>query len=292
MKIRVISVALLATVIAAGTAQAKSIRTVGAPVNTPPSSFAGSQFVDNAGCVYVRGGIGGNVTWVPRVTRDRKPVCGQTPTFRAATAVETAPTPAPVVIVPAPARSTTSGTSRQRTAAQPATTSTVKRVVPQSTGPKVYAMPKPPAGFKYAFEDGRLNPNRGERTATGRAAMNRIWTQEVPRRLVDPKSPVHVAVMPNSYRVSTKSRSAAKAQKQDAAGQIYVQVGSYARSANAKTAATQVHRLGFPVRAMNVKRGGETLQIVLAGPFESEAESHRALRKARKSGFDDAFLRK
>jgi hypothetical protein len=57
------------------------------PANFPPASFKGKQFVDNRGCVYVKAGFDGAVTWVPRVTRARKHVCGQTPSFGGQTAV-------------------------------------------------------------------------------------------------------------------------------------------------------------------------------------------------------------
>jgi len=66
------------------------------PSNFPPSSFGGAQFVDNAGCVFVRAGFDGNVTWIPRMTRARKQICGQTPTFgKAKPAARTAAAPAP-----------------------------------------------------------------------------------------------------------------------------------------------------------------------------------------------------
>lgn len=50
----------------------------------------------------------------------------------------------------------------------------------------LYALSKPPAGYKYAFGERRHNPNRGERSLEGRAAMRRVWTDDVPQKLIDP----------------------------------------------------------------------------------------------------------
>ena len=51
------------------------------PANLPPSGYIGTEFVDNRGCIYIRAGSISNPTWVPRVTRDRKQVCGRKPSF-------------------------------------------------------------------------------------------------------------------------------------------------------------------------------------------------------------------
>ncbi|WP_234988712.1 SPOR domain-containing protein [Tropicibacter naphthalenivorans] len=60
--------------------------------------------MDNNGCVYVRAGFDGNVTWVPRVSRSREQVCGQKPTFGTVAAAPAAPaTSAPQIAVTAPA---------------------------------------------------------------------------------------------------------------------------------------------------------------------------------------------
>lgn len=87
--------------------EAQTLRSDSTPAEFPPASYAGKQYVDSKGCVYIRAGIDGNVTWVPRVTRDRKIVCGFKPSLAGTTAVAAAPRPAAepevISIAPAPA---------------------------------------------------------------------------------------------------------------------------------------------------------------------------------------------
>ncbi|GLS81314.1 SPOR domain-containing protein [Paracoccus marinus] len=51
----------------------------GRPAEPPPADFTGGQFIDSAGCVFVRG----DGVWDARQARDGSPICGYPPTFSA-----------------------------------------------------------------------------------------------------------------------------------------------------------------------------------------------------------------
>ncbi|MDF1873142.1 SPOR domain-containing protein [Vannielia sp.] len=74
----------------------------------------------------------------------------------------------------APATTTKTTTRPRRQVAAPAP-APQRTAVPVST----------PKGYKKVWTDGRLNPERGERTQRGRDQMALLWTQDVPRRLID-----------------------------------------------------------------------------------------------------------
>lgn len=98
---RLIACGWIAAGFSAGALDAQQLRDVQAPAEFPPASFKGSQYVDSKGCAFIRAGIDGNVTWVPRVNRQRKLLCGQTPTElaeRASVATPTAQVPVKITV--------------------------------------------------------------------------------------------------------------------------------------------------------------------------------------------------
>jgi len=143
---RVIAVSAIAAVMGmlGAQAQAQSLREASPPAEFPPASFKGKQYVDSRGCIYIRAGIDGNVTWVPRVTRGRKQVCGYKPTLAPGTATAAAKPkgPAPVMITLPPEDRPD---ATQPDATRPAAAQAPKPL-PQAVAkpaPKAVAEPKP-----------------------------------------------------------------------------------------------------------------------------------------------------
>lgn len=413
MGFKFLSVAALAAVFGASAAQAQSVGKLGGPANPPPAGFTGQQFVDSRGCVFLKAGYGGQVSWVPRVGRDRKAMCGYPPTGSTRGAIEVAsaaemavkpeamaepvavtkpapvvvaqpvvePVAAPVVAVAQPAAVYVPKTPARQPApyakAAPVagyevvavgpgpgqigcytSAPVAERVKLRSGGtavvctrgdggltgwrPPIYprgagvgaalsdgvqvargisggaeggyvdgyaaasdAVPTPPKGYKLAWKDDRLNPNRGKGTAQGWADQAQVWTNDVPARLVSDQPAARKKVVVYSSKgaskgskvtVSTKGKATAdlgapRKKVTAAGGAAYVQVGTFGVPANAEGAASRLSGMGLPVARSKISRGGQAMQIVLAGPFASAAEAQAALSMARGAGFGDAFLR-
>ncbi|MCA0872423.1 SPOR domain-containing protein [Seohaeicola saemankumensis] len=131
---RVIAVSVMLASLGLSALNAQTLRNSAPPAEFPPASYKGKQYVDSQGCIYIRAGIDGNVTWVPRVSRERKQICGYKPTLTAgagATA-QPAPTQQPTVITVAPTQQ-----PAPKPAAKPAATPAPK------PAPRTAAAPKP-----------------------------------------------------------------------------------------------------------------------------------------------------
>lgn len=217
------TIILALAVLTAAPVAAQQLREARPPAELPPATYTGKQYVDSRGCVYVRAGIDDAVVWVPRVTRDRRQVCGNRPT-RVAGALPAPEADAPRLIVsgnppgaapgaaaapvavPAPATAPAPGRSARVVprhvydAGRNAGTFRVPpgyrrvwtddRLNPRRAEVSLTPAKRPrssavPAGYRQVDRgDGRLNPHRGARTAAGDARTDAIWTRTVPRRLV------------------------------------------------------------------------------------------------------------
>lgn len=80
MTVKMLSGTVLALMLTVSASEAQKLSQIGSPLNPPPASFKGQQFVDSRGCLFLRAGFGGVVNWVVRVDRSHKPICGLTPT--------------------------------------------------------------------------------------------------------------------------------------------------------------------------------------------------------------------
>lgn len=405
------SVTVLVAVLGLGMAQAQTLDQIGGPREVPPSSYKDQTYIDSRGCVFLRVGYGGQISWVPRVTRNRKVMCGYAPTFAAKPAVapvQQAAAPAATPLIPQPqqqmlgapidtvASLTTPPTIEATTAvaplAKPAVTGAPTAMVaaqpvakysapvvrndrapapgpgqvgcytsvpvaqrlhttdggsvvlctkgngtlegarapiymrvsnskPEQIGagilPARFAanqgsigaqapialrvLPAIPKGYKAAWSDGRLNPNRAVGTAEGQAQQDMIWTRQVPARLVPaPRLKRQIVVSTKSApkavwqaAVSPARTRPVPAVAAPAVGKVklYVQIGTFSMPANAATARARLHRAGLPVGTAKISKNGKALQIVVAGPFFDLTEAHAALQITRNVGFGDAFIR-
>ncbi len=401
---RAIAIVVIAGSMGVGAAvEAQSLKDQ--PNEFPPASYKGAQYVDSKGCAYIRAGVDGSVTWVPRVNRDRKVLCGFKPTQiagaskqqaapqmdknvvvlqaakpeqgapkatakpaaapraeaktkpRVVTIQPTKPAAKPVKAAPrakaaavvsapeskrvrrdlgqVPRRAGVESSCRDGAATykgmavrcgpqaelpytpgsgNPTATAPViqidrrgssyqgatqGRIVREGqVGPNVRVVPRHiyekrkhamvhaelPEGYARVFDDGRLNPHRGEQTFGGKASMERIWHSGVPYELRRGNAETAAPV------VSSKSTPTRKALR--IGGQGYVKVATYTDYAAAQSAARKVRALGMPVRIGTYEQQGVTRRMVLAGPYGDAARAEGALAKARGAGFPGATLRK
>ena len=176
------------------------------------------------------------------------------------------------------------------------------RVVPrhvyenqQINGPAIVV----PKGYKPAWDDDRLNPKRAHQTLAGKAQMDQIWSETLPRRLITRDDRRAVAYEPTEYvpvgnsqsttTLSTRSTSVKAPRK---ASHRYVQAGLFQSDTSARKAAKRLAKSGLPVRIGKVVHKGVSYPAVFAGPFQTQAQLDGAYDRVIASGYRNARLRK
>lgn len=173
---RVLAIAVIAASVGVGFVQAQSSGRNAVPAEFPPSSFDGRQYVDSNGCVFIRAGISGNISWIPRITRSREVLCGFQPSLaKAKPAAAPAQPVARKVASPRPAQTTRATptpktSSRAQTTRQPVQVTAPARKQPiVTTQPRTVRVAKPkiiaPAPVKTVKPVKIVKPVRTTRSA-------------------------------------------------------------------------------------------------------------------------------
>lgn len=307
---------VVAVGIAPSAPSAQSVDEFGIPAEFPPASYTGRQYVDSRGCVYIRAGIDGSTTWVPRVTRDRSVICGAEPTLTPTTS----PAPAaPVRTAPAASGTAIAGTA----AAQPMSRThvahtkrpqanppvvrdsrTLRVATRETVGPNTYIAPRHvvesqlaardgvhvPKGYEPVWEDDRLSLTRAHQTYSGQDQSAQFWDRDVPRNLVPRRESGTVTVSSQGATrtgaptLSTRSAAAAPSHR-------YVEAGVFRTESKAREAARLMTQAGLPAAISPRRSGGVTYTAALAGPFATQAQLDAAFARLR-TAYPGATLRK
>lgn len=288
MRGRIFFLGWMAVAAGAPAVLAQTLSDIPGPAELPPLGYADKTYVDSRGCVFLRAGYGGQETWVPRVTKDRKPLCGYAPTEVASTRpAPAAPAPVdPAPVEPAPV--------------DPAPV----EAAPVAAAP-VAAAPVEPAPPAPAPAAGTADPAAPGAEASLQAAPDPspdpAATAVAPEPAVSAPAPAATAVReppPAPPKAAVPRKAAApkaqvtRAPTPDPTRGLYVQAGSFAVPANADAARDRLRALGLPTaRADVIGPRGQRLRVVLVGPIDDPSARRAALDTVRTAGFSDAFIR-
>lgn len=290
MRCEVVLAAAFAACLAVGPGALAQSGEASRPAEPPPPGFTGSQYVDSAGCAFARASHGGQVTWVPRMRRDRTPICGQTPT---AAPAETPAAAAAAPLPPQPAAATPR-TAKVRDTAAPARRAAPAPVAAGQRGLAVLSVEDLPPGATLCPANApraqlyRLGNGREVvRCGSGGGKVRFVGRGDLREGALAVSIGGTTYYTPEALRGTQRLDPAPGpgAAAGPAAAGHYVQVGAYHRPANADRAAARLAEAGLP--AAQARGGG--LILVLAGPFGDAGEAAAAVRRARQAGFPDAY---
>ena len=294
---------------------AESLATSTGPAELPPAGFAGFQFVDSKGCVYIRAGQDGAVQWIPRVNRTRQLICGFAPSFSPDGKQKVQIKPLSIRTPAEDRHPEVSGT-----AVAPKPLATTALTVRGKIGPT-----EVPEGYRNAWEDDRLNIYSGLQAAEGLSAAGQLWSQDVPSEIIvqgantkpqahighlvypftdikqqkmflegkgnyvlEPENNGAIRLVPRNAAVTDDSGSRTALQSSNSGG-VLVQVATFGVSANAAQTKSRLVAMGLPVQMRRITRAGKIYHVILTGPFDDARKVQMALAAVRQAGFDDAF---
>ena len=305
MQVRLIA-AVAAWVILGQGAMAQQSLSLAGPAELPPESFTEAQYVDSTGCVFLRAGLNDEVMWVPRVTKDRKPLCGYAPSL-----VKPAPVAEQAVDEVAPQDAPEAAAAESQPAATPPKKKRRKAAVVRHPAPLRCAAEAPLLAqvpllsggmvVMCLSNDARMVP----RTAILRFESAVPLAPGTAQVLVCPRGAKVVQRVPvltggSALLCTAGTGSLAKlsvpkvqggATSAPMAEGSFVQVASFVQPVNAERTRAWLTRLGLPVATGRLTRRGQEYEVIFAGPFSADGTAEATLALVRAAGFDDAFLR-
>lgn len=185
------------------------------------------------------------------------------------------------------------------------------RIIPSHlTGIRQAARVHVPQGYRPAWNDDRLNPNRALQTVNGYYQTQQVWTNTVPRRLVAQsgkehaiKAPVIVGTQAAQSGAYLSAKGATSSQQPvisaksaprkvaGAASARFVDIGVFTTEGKAAAAAARLQRAGLPVKYGVFQRNGQTYRRVLVGPFASASQLNTAANSVRGVGYTQISYR-
>lgn len=319
---KAMAAAVLAAVMSGGPIAAQSASQANPPAELPPANYTGNQHVDSTGCVFIRAEVGGQVTWVPRLNRDRQQVCGTEPAVASGSGSTAEATGAPQTeVVEAAPQTTTPDPSAPKAPARTAPTKVVRAAPPADVrlvkvrgvdGSVTYCVRSGKGAQRYLLSDGRRVTQCGARAEkepvaylNGLAAPGLTVTAGEPgeaevRRALKAEKGAYRPVWSNGELNAAGQAALARdgTHRELASGGSpvanarFVQVGAYSDPANADRTVAHLKALDLPVTVSRGQIGRRPVQLVLAGPFDDAGALTDALSLVRRSGYADAYPRK